>query len=1069
MGYRQIGIIALFCILGCTQEEQDVLFSLLPGEFTGVSFRNDLPHDENLNIIDYLYFYNGGGVAVGDINNDGLEDLYFSSNTGDNKLYLNQGNFKFEDITEPAGVASPGAWKTGVTMADVNADGLLDIYVCRVGAYKDIKGNNELYINNGDSTFSEKASDFDLDFSGFSTQAAFFDYDNDNDLDVYLLNHAVHTIRSYGKSSLRLDEDQKAGDKLLRNDGGRFTDVTKSAGIFSSPIGYGLGLGISDVNKDGYMDILVSNDFHENDYLYLNQGNGTFVEHGEQWLRHSSRFSMGNDIADVNNDGHPDIMTLDMLPDEELVLKKSAGEDPYEIYKLKLDFGFMPQFARNTLQINNGNGTFSDVAFMHQLAATDWSWSVLFADFNLDGQKDLYITNGIVKRPNDLDYIKYLSDNQLTNTESGDQDLISQMPEGPVLNRFFRNNGSAGFEPVIWSSERAGYSSGAAYADLDLDGDLDLIVNNINAQASILKNNTNRESLTIKFEGPKGNPEGIGARLQVYQQNEIQYLENVPDRGFLSRGTTRLIVGFDSLGIDSLRVWWPGGKTQVIRDIDRKELTVYYDQADNLPLSSPVKSPMFQKIDFDSSFVHAENQFVDFNYQALIPHMVSREGPAITVADINGDNLMDAYIGGAAGQASSIYLQRDGKLIYHSDLTASISSEAVDAIFFDADNDGDLDLYEVTAGNREIGANPKLLDHFYLNVSGVFEQADERLPKLYQHGSAAVAFDYDQDGDQDVYVGGRVIAGQYGKPPESYLLINDGSGYFSSQACSHGMVTDAKVLDLNGNGVSELVVSQDWGSPQVFTVENGKLKALNIPILEELKGWWNQVESADLDGDGDLDLVLGNLGLNTKLTATPDSPVRMYVADFDGNDFLDQIITYQKKGVEYPINNKDELAAQMPIIKKKYTSYQEFAGKTVQEIFGEEALQNSKQYELTELRSLVLINQGGLAFDVLPLPNAFQKAPMYDFALLDINGDKFVDIVGGGNQTHMHTYFGAHDASYGEVAFGDGLGNFTVLPPDKSGISIFGDVRSIVPITLNNKVTLIFGVNDKPISVYQSN
>lgn len=1078
-------LVTVSVIVSCAPEKPkpSTLFQVVPGDVSGITFANELEDSDAFNIIDYLYYYNGGGLAVGDINNDGLEDLYFSANMRPNKLYLNKGNLKFEDITEQAGVSSVGPWKTGVTMADVNADGLLDIYLCRVGAYKGISGHNELYINNGDNTFTESAADYGLDFSGFSTQAAFFDYDLDGDLDMYLLNHSVHTSRSYGRVNLRQESDGLAGDRLYKNNQGIFIDVTASSGIYNSQIGYGLGLAISDVNLDGWPDIYVSNDFHENDYLYLNNQDGTFTESIKKMIGHTSRFSMGNSIADLNNDQNPEIMTLDMLPDDEEVLKNSAGEDPFEIYKLKLEFGYESQFARNSLQLNNGNGTFSDVALMRGVAATDWSWSPLMADFDLDGYKDLFITNGIVKRPNDLDYVSFLSGNNISagnldnNSKVSDQALIQQMPDGKVANRIFQNIDGIQFTDKTgeWIADIPTYSTAGAYADLDQDGDLDIVVNNINDPAMIYVNlqATSNNYLKFSLNGPSGNPFGIGTKIKVYASAGVltQEVHNV--RGFQSSGSLQSVFGLGSdTEVDSVVIAWPGSKSQILKNVKANQtLKLDYGKAvSTASVATNIPKPYFTRLeDFNMSFTHRENNFVDFNHQSLIPHTISREGPKISVSDMDKDGMSELYVTGASGQAGAL-------LSIGAEATSMLDPrlEETNSLLFDADGDGDDDLLVITGGNEYSDRSPLLQDYLLLNDGkGVFEISQGAIPYLNSHSSVAVPADMDQDGDMDLFVGGRVMSSRYGLIPSSYLLINDGLGKFSVQENRKmryiGMITDAAWGDLDGNGYPDLIVVGEWMPVKVFMNESGLLTETTVESLSGTNGWWNCLEKIDVDGDGDQDFVIGNEGHNNKLKPSNTNPVRMYVNDFDGNGYLDQIITYSVDGEEYPVANRDELGKQMPMIKKSFTNYRDFSGKQVSEVLNKESLDKGLKYEVTEFSSIVLINNGNMSFTIKELPEMAQISPIYAIEPFDVNRDGNLDLITAGNKTWANTYFGASDASHGQVLINDGLGNFEVIAQGQAGLNVWGDVRDIAHLSIEGKDYFVFGVNDKPMEVYVYN
>ena len=758
------------------------LFEKLSYSETNINFRNDLKENDLFNLIEYLYFYNGGGVATGDVNNDGLIDIYLSSNQGSNKLYLNKGNFQFKDITYDAGVESINEWKTGVTLVDVNGDGFIDIYQNRLGGYKDIQGRNQLFINNGDLTFTEKARDYGIDFEGFSTHSAFFDYDGDGDLDLYLLNHSVHTERSYGNYKLRFERSEKSGDKLFRNDIDKgltyFTDVSEESGILSSNIGYGLGVAVSDINRDGCDDIYISNDFRENDYLYLNNCDGTFTESLENFLNHTSRFSMGNDIGDINNDQYPDIFVLDMLPDDEETLKRSAGEDSYEIYEMKLGFGFNKQFSRNTLQLNNKNNSFSEISQLSNIHATDWSWSTLIEDFDLDSRNDIHITNGIVKRPNDMDYINFISNENLggglsQNPNLNNKQLLDQMPDGKVRNYAYRNLGDLDFEDVSeeWGLNYLGYSNGSTYDDFDNDGDFDLVVNNINDNSILYRNKANESRignfLKINFNGSNNNLFGIGAKVLLWDKNKSVYKENFLNRGFMSSKSSGLIFGLgNSKSVDSLMVIWPSRKTQKIYNIDANTvLTLIEKDAENDYENLKEENIIFKtKKNNGIKFTHKENIFNDFNRERLLPFMISREGPAIAVSDINSDGNNDIFFGSASFSKSELYLGTDdGNYILNKNdfFDSDFLAEDVDAIFFDADGDADLDLYVVSAGNEFPTTAKSIRDRLYIWENKNFVKKDN-LPDIGQHGSVVTSYDYDNDGDNDLFIGGRVISGKYG-------------------------------------------------------------------------------------------------------------------------------------------------------------------------------------------------------------------------------------------------------------------------------------------------------------------
>lgn len=922
--YTLILITACIFLSTCRQQQSDWVF--VPASHTGISFSNTLVEDEKNNIIEYLYFYNGAGVAAGDINNDGLTDLFFVSNQGYNTLYLNKGNFKFMDITQAAGIKSHRIWETGVTMGDINGDGFLDIYVCGVGGYRHFNGRNQLYINNGDLTFTEQAAAFGIDFSGFSTHASFFDYDNDGDLDMYLLNHSVHTPRSYAPGDARLLSDSLSGDKLYKNqliESGKafFIDVTKQAGILNSHVGYGLGLAVADVNWDGFVDLYIGNDFHENDYLYINNGDGTFKETIRNATTHSSRFSMGNDIADFNNDLWPDIIAVDMQPKNEQVRKRSAGEDAYDIFNFKLNYGYHAQVARNTLQLNAGmykaNPLFSEVAYLAGIASTDWSWGPLFADFNNDGLKDLYITNGIVRRPNDMDYISYIADDSVQLSlqvfDKKDLQILTKMPEGKVSNFLFLNRSNYTFQDITHSAGllRPSFSNGATYADLDNDGDLDLAVNNINETAYIIQNNTGRKQgnyLAVSLRGPEGNTFGVGAKVVLFTNGARQLQHLMPARGWCSSVDFRLHFGLGRHAlIDSVMVIWPGNRVQVVKSIAaNQQVTIDYSNSsgafayndlfdDQHFLLTPITSA--------PDYRHIENDYNAFASETLIPHMLSEQGPPIAVGDVNGDGLDDFFIGGGRGQSGGLFIQStDGsfKHSYQPAFLADAADEDTAAAFADVDGDGDPDLV-VAAGGQE--SNYRLIPRLYVNKEGRFEK--HVFPPVSINASCIRPTDFDNDGDVDLFIGSSVIPGLYGMSPVSFLFNNDGGGNFSVNQTwlAHtsfnnvtrvrpGMVKDASWSDINGDGLPDLMLLGEW-MPVTLLIQQPNHTFLNKTEsygLAETYGLWNAMLASDLDNDGDVDFVCGNLGLNSRLTASASKPLQMLLGDFDANQSSDHIL-----------------------------------------------------------------------------------------------------------------------------------------------------------------------------------
>jgi enediyne biosynthesis protein E4 len=1056
--------------LSCKSGDDVQLFEKLPTSKTHIDFTNQIKETPEFNILDYLYFYNGGGVASGDINNDGLVDLFFTSNQGKNKLYLNKGNMEFEDISEKSGIEGFSDWKTGVTMADVNGDGLLDIYVCSVSNFKGLEGSNELYINNGDNTFTEKASEYGLDFTGFATQAAFFDYDKDGDLDCYLLNHAVHNTRSYDRVNTRMLKDNEAGDYLYRNDGGKFKDISAESGIYQAAMGYGLGISVADLNNDGWLDIYVSNDFHEDDYYYINQKDGTYKEGIKEHFKHLSRFSMGSDIADINNDGYQDVMTLDMYPEDEKVEKSSVGEDPLDIYMYKLQFGYFNQYSRNCLQLNMGGQKFSDIAASSGVAATDWSWGTLMADYDGDGLKDIFVSNGIFRRPNDLDYLKFVIGDSLhyglPTSHKLDQEAIDLMPSGKVHNYLFQGSKDLRFKDksMDWGFEEAGISNGSSYADLDNDGDLDLISNNLNEPAGIYENHS-RELLKnnfvkVKFKGEGMNTFGIGAKVILKTKEGQQLQQMMPTRGFMSSVEPTLLFGIGQLAqVDSLIVIWENEKMQIIKNPKINELLTL-DQKNAQMLVKDFQffvqpKPMFEEVTDATGipYLHQENTYFDFNRELLVPFKVSIEGPKMAVGDVNGDGLEDFYVGGPKYQAGQLYIQKANGFSLSPQTSFHVDSlyEDVDALFFDADGDKDLDLYVVTGGNEFFDKMPEQFDRLYKNDGkGNFTRDLKALPAMYDNKSVVRPCDFDRDGDIDLFVAGRVVAYHYGYSPKSYLLVNNGKGQFTDRTRAlapelreAGMLTEAIWTDFDKDGDQDLTVIGDWMPIKMFENQKGKFTLMENG-LEELTGFWSGLTAGDFDHDGDVDFVVGNLGTNTKLRKQVDGKLRMLIKDVDKNETEEHIIGYNRGDDWYPINSKDEIGKQIPsIISKKYTKYKDFAGNTIEELFGDNELKGATERLVNTFESIYLENKGQGKFERHDLPALAQVSKVMILRAEDVDKDGHLDVILGGNFNGASMYQARYDAFFGLILKGDGKGGFKALVPTVTGFLQEGDVRDI--------------------------
>ncbi|WP_207763820.1 VCBS repeat-containing protein [Flagellimonas pacifica] len=1067
----------------------------MPSSHTGVKFKNLVVETDEFNILTYGNIYNGGGVAVGDINNDGLQDLYFTGSMVGSRLYLNKGDFKFKEIAKDAGVFAEGRWNTGTSMADVNGDGFLDIYVCRSAAKDSEKRKNLLFINNGDLTFTEKSAEYGLDDLGYSTQGNFFDYDRDGDLDVFVLNHSVQPYSSFKNTSktLRQKVHPDYADRLYRNDNGKFVDVSRDAGIISSVLGFGLSVSVSDINGDDWPDIYVSNDFHEHDFLYLNNGDGTFTESLKEFIGHTSHFSMGSDISDINNDGRPDIITLDMLPEGNFRQKMVSGPDNYDKHQFLVNSDFHHQYMRNMLHLNKGN-SFAEIGQLAGIHATDWSWAPLFVDFNNDGYKDIFITNGVKRDYTNMDFMNFAVQKRLEEMDSGVEtaikDLLENIPSTIEENYAYENKGDLTFNKTTndWGLGEKSLSNGAAYADLDNDGDFDIIVNNTDEEAFIYRNNSelgNLNYLKIQFKGKEKNTFAIGTKAIVKIGKEQQYQELYPSRGFQSSVDPSLIFGLEnSAQVDELKVIWPDGNVTIENDVQANQTLVLEQKNATSPkiTKENVSKLFYEDITSDSllTFKHKENKFVDFKRESLIPHMLSTQGPKLTQGDINSDELEDIFIGGAKGFSGSLFQQgKNGNFaaLKSSFLEQDINSEDVDAHFFDADGDNDLDLYVVSGGHEFEEGAPELQDRLYINNSGSFSKMESSLPKMYANGSCVKSYDYDQDGDEDLFVGGRSTPGKYPMAPRSYVLENDGRGNFKDvtdevnvDLVQPGMVTDAIWTDFNGDSIKDLILVGEFMAIRFFVNNEGKLVESANPVVgENIKGWWNKIVEGDFDNDGDLDYILGNFGWNSQLKASVDEPVRMYAKDFDDNGAIDPILCSYLMGESYPVFSKDDLVGQLNGLKNKYVNYSDYANQKITDLFSADELEDAYTLEANNFATSYLENLGNGQFKIVSLPVQAQFSPIYAILVEDLNQDGNLDLILAGNFYGTRVKYGRYDANKGLVLLGNGKGEFESVENEISGLDIEGEVRDMQLINgKSEKPMLLFARNNKPVLLYRA-
>lgn len=1123
---RYLPLLTSFFLLSCgtssqqtatpAEPPQPALFTLLPPDETGVTFANNLDEGPNTNVLMYEYFYNGGGVAVGDLNGDGLDDIYFTGNTVPNRLYLNKGQLKFTDVTTPAGVAGrDGPWTTGVTMADVNGDGKLDLYVCHSGSVRPENRLPELFINEGNGAdgvphFTDRTAEYGLAQPTQSTQGVFFDYDRDGDLDLFQLNHnprLLPILDPAATSALLREPNPETGVRLYRNTNNHFVDVTEKSGLSSSALTYGLGVGVSDLNDDGWPDLYLSNDYGVPDYLYLNEQNGHFRDVLKTSTGHTSNFSMGNDIADVNNDGRPDIMTLDMLPEDNRRQKLLLAPDNYDKYALSVASGFHHQTMRNMLQLNVGGGQFAEAGQLAGVSNTDWSWAPLLADYDNDGWKDLYITNGYVRDYTNMDFLKYMSDfmqNRPTNPTREDVlELVRKMPSSNVANYMFRNqggtNGPASAEAqfasvgAAWGLRETSNSTGAAYADLDNDGDLDLVVNNTNQPAFIYRNDA-RDSgktqlknhfLAVKLTGAGANTQGLGAKLTLYQNGNRQYVEQMPTRGFQSSVSPKLHIGLgQNARVDSLRIVWPTGKTQLLTSPQTDQLLTLRETDATVMYKTPAPTPaLFRETKSPVAFADPVSTINDFKRQPLMVNAQSFGGPCMAKADVNGDGFEDVFVGGGSGQAGALFLgqkpvgfSRKAQPAFETDRACADT----DALFFDANGDTFPDLYVCSGGYGTLqpgngaDASPALQDRLYLNDGrGNFTKTNA-LPRMPTSTACVRVVDVNGDSRPDLFVGGRVVPGRYPEPPRSYLLVNDGRGGFIDKTAlvgpmltNIGMVTDAAWTDLNRDGKSELIVVGEWMPITILTLTNGKLQDETTAFLgtqsDQYRGWWNKLLVDDLNGDGRPDLMIGNQGLNTQCRASPREPAELVYKDFDNNGKTESVLCLYVQGKSWPHASRDELFDQLPMLKKRFTTYDAYANATLTDLFTADELSDAKRLTATELKTLYLASTPAGKLSEKALPLAAQVAPTFTITAVDYDRDGHKDVLLCGNTRQARLRFGRSDANFGVLLHNNGRGGFTALPQSQSGFMLTGDVRSV--LQLDN--LLLFGINQQPVRAYK--